>query len=351
MIHLGYEASALERRGIPTDRGDHNREVQKRNAERVIESAEKSQKYETEKIEQLEKELQKIPEIQKTTRYMEKLLETDKAPSYVSELEKQLKAEKAMQYIEKMQVQHDTAEKTAKRMNALKENYIVLEKEKIPLIEKHNKDKYELPPLEYRAEQMDEHAENIEALQNRLEQLQKNRRNLRLFDLKQKKDTDAQIAQATQSLERAQDFFKNHFHIDPTQAAEELKRLHEEIRAKKDELNTKQIIVQAIRKKQATIELTYHTQKLLNETRPNQQQITHLLEQMHQPPESTLDRLLQEQINRRLNIIPDEKFQKVIENLPPYQARILTTIREQAKERQRLIEAEKDRSRTFDRSR
>ncbi|MDR1992823.1 MAG: hypothetical protein LBQ98_04895 [Nitrososphaerota archaeon] len=172
------------------------------------ESTEKSQKHETEKIEQLEKELQKIRSFQKTEQYIEKPIETELEPPFISELEKQLKAEKAMQHIEKMQEQQNTAEQTAKRMNALKEKYLELEKEKIPLIERHNKDKYELPPLEYRAEQIDEHTKNLEALQGRFEQLQESRWNLRLFDLKQKKENDSQIAQATRELTRAQDFFK-----------------------------------------------------------------------------------------------------------------------------------------------
>ncbi|MDR0373266.1 MAG: hypothetical protein LBI79_06900 [Nitrososphaerota archaeon] len=61
--------------------------------------------------------------------------------------------------------------------------------------------------------------------------------------------------------------------------------------------------------------------------------------------------LLQEQIDRRLNIIPDESFRKVIDNLPPYQAHILSTIREQVKEHDRLIEVTKEHVQTIERSR
>jgi hypothetical protein len=345
MVHLGYEAAALERKGIRTDRGDHNREIQRRNLERAAiktehgkETAETAREpRKIEKSEQLEKELQKI---RATVQFTEKPIEPE--PPYVSTLEKQLKAEKAMQHVEKIQAQRNTAEKTAERMNTLKEKYLELEKEKIPLIEKHNKDKYELPPLEYRAEQMDEHAENIEALQGRVAQLRESRQTLRLFDLKQKKETDEKIAQASQNLEQAQDFFKNHFRIDPSQAREELNRLQDEIRTKKDELNTKQILVQAIKKKQAAIELEYHTQKLLNETRPDQEQITRLLEQMRQPPESLRDRLLYEQIERQLNAISDYHFEKAIEKLPQEQAHILTALREQAKEREELLKFERE---------
>jgi hypothetical protein len=92
-------------------------------------------------------------------------------------------------------------------------------------------------------------------------------------------------------------------------------------------------------------------QKLLNETRPDHEQITQLLAQMHKPPESVREKLLREQIDRRLNVITDYSFEKVINNLPPYQAHILTTIRKQVKERERTIEAAKEHDRTFERSR
>jgi hypothetical protein len=72
---------------------------------------------------------------------------------------------------------------------------------------------------------------------------------------------------------------------------------------------------------------------------------------MYNPPESVRDRLLYDQIDRWLNVIEDYGFQKVIEKLPPYQARILTNIREQAKEREHQIEQEKDHTYTIERSR
>jgi hypothetical protein len=350
MIHLGYEAAALEKKGIQTERGNHNREVQKRNAERMRESEEKPQKTrEAEKTGQIEKELQRIREAQKTMRHIEKPTDPDNESSFVSELEKQLKAEKAMQHIEKMQQLN--AKKIAEHMNALKENYFALEAEKILLMETHNAVKRELPSLEYHAEIMDEHVKNIETLQGRTAQLQEARRNLSLLDFKQKKDADEKILQAEQEITKSQDFFKNRFHINAAQAHAEIKRLQEEIRVKKDELATKQILVQAIRKKQEKLELEYHTQKLLNETHPDHQQITRLLEKMNSPPEAIRDKLLYDQINRRLNTLAEEHFQKVIANVSPYEAHILTTIRKQAKERERLIELAKERDRTIERSR
>jgi myosin heavy subunit len=375
-IHLGYEASALEKKGIHTQRGDHNREIKQRNLEHTskntaIEARNQKPKStqphatkeicttpkkapqlknetteqhteELQKIAKLKKELQKIRETQKTAQHIENPIKTKSKPSYVSTLETQLKAEKTLQHIEKMQTQQQDTAKTAKRMNTIKEKYIELEAEKNLLIDRHNSDKLEIPSLEYRAELIDEHTKNIDVLAGRVEQLREAQQNVRLLEFKKKKDIEEKIMLATQALGRAQDFFKNRFHIDPSQAAEELNRLQEKIRTKKDALNTKQVRVQIIREKQTALELDYHTQKLLNQTRPDQEQISQLLEQMHKPRPSVRERQIQERIERQLDVISDASFQKVIDNLPPYQAHILTNIREQAKERQQLLKFEKE---------
>ena len=361
MVHLWHKDAALERKGIKTERGNHNREVQQRNVER--EAQKETQPLKVEKTGQeaeelrqiakevkLEKELQKIREHQKSAQRMEKSIDPETESPFVSEFERQLKAEKAMQHLEKMQEQQNNAEQIAKRMNASKETFIAFEKEKTLLIERHNQIKLDLPPLEYRVELLEEHAQNIETLQNRAAQLPESRQNLRLFDVKQKKKTDAKIAQATQELARAQNFFKNRFNIDPTQTREELRRLQAEIRTKKDELNSTQVRVQIIQDNQASLELDYHTQKLLNEIHSDHEQITQLLEQTRKPPEPIRERQIRERAERLLNTITDNNFQKDTENLPPYQAHILTNIRKQAKEHKRQIELERERIREIERS-
>jgi hypothetical protein len=75
---------------------------------------------------------------------------------------------------------------------------------------------------------------------------------------------------------------------------------------------------------------------------------------MNKTPENVRDRLLQERVDRRLNIIPEQNFQKVIEKLPPEHAKILTDMRDQHKERERLKEmehAEREQNRVIERSR
>jgi len=221
MVHLGYEAAALEStRGIKTERGDHNREVQRRNEERAVikteaESAEEPHSQrKLEGLGQIEEELRKMREV---SWRMEKPLEDIMEPEtpFVSELEKQLKSEKAIQHIEKMQAQQHDAANIAKHMSDLRDLYVALEVEKISLIERHNAVKPEVSPLEYRAELMDEHIKNIDTLQGRAAQLQEVRLNLNLLEFKGKKEVDEKIRQSEQEIIKAQEFFGKRFHIDP----------------------------------------------------------------------------------------------------------------------------------------
>jgi len=72
---------------------------------------------------------------------------------------------------------------------------------------------------------------------------------------------------------------------------------------------------------------------------------------MNTPPQSVRDRILQERIDRRLNIIPDESFQKVLEKLPQEHAQILIEERKRTKAIKQEQEKTKERTRTIERSR
>ncbi|MDR2700733.1 MAG: hypothetical protein LBC12_08110 [Nitrososphaerota archaeon] len=71
---------------------------------------------------------------------------------------------------------------------------------------------------------------------------------------------------------------------------------------------------------------------------------------MRKPSESARERQLQEQIERRLNVLTDNNFQKVIDKLPSYEAHLLTNIREQVKEHERHVEHERELNRTIERN-
>jgi uncharacterized protein YoxC len=301
-IHLGYEVAALEKKGIRTERGDLNREISRRNAERAQKAERKQELTES---------------------------ATNENPA----------------------IEESPVEKTAQTLSKLREDYITLEKNLAELIAQRNEIREEIPRLNFRTENMDEHAQNIETLQGRIAELQENRQNLNFLQWTKKQETDQAIKQTEQEARRAEIFFKNRFNVDPAQAPDEIKRIHKIVREKETDLNTKNAAILDIMNTQDKILLEYHTQKLLAQTRPDSQQIDKLLEQMNTPPETIRDRLLHERIDRRLNIIPDENFKRVIEKLPATQAQTLIDERNRAQEKKLEKLREQTKTRDLSRSR
>jgi len=93
--------------------------------------------------------------------------------------------------------------------------------------------------LTFRAENIDEHAKNIDVLQSQIAQLQETRQNLNFLQWTKKQEADKAIKQAEREALRAQIFFKNHFGVYHTQAPEEIKQIQEKVRTKESNLMTK----------------------------------------------------------------------------------------------------------------
>ena len=308
-IHLGHEAAALERKGIKTEKGDYTREIKQRNLERAAERTASGVRNQKDKSAQLHA---------------------------ANEERKQESAQNK---------KPANLEKTAQTLNELRENYITLERDLSALIPKRNEIREELPRLTFRAENIDEHAKNIEVLQAKIAELQAERQNLNFLQRVKKQETDQAIKRAEQEFKRAEIFFVNRFGVNPDQSPDEIKRIGENVRAKQANLTAKNAAILDIMNKQDKILLEYHTQKLIAQTRRDGQQIEKLLEKLNKPPATTRDRLLQERIDRRLNIIPDQDFQHVIEKLPDHQAQTLIQQRKRAQEKE-LRELEKLREQT-----
>jgi len=111
-IHLGATATALERQGIRTQRGDINREIQRRNETR-------------EALNAAQRILAEQCKTAKTAQAMEKQEQTE-AMQNAKSLEEQHKAEKAEQIVEKMREQQkarDLAE-IEPRMDAIENEFL-----------------------------------------------------------------------------------------------------------------------------------------------------------------------------------------------------------------------------------
>ena len=331
-IHLGAHAAALEKKGIRTKRGDINREIERRNAERAAQkAAEKAENTKNETTATNEKPANDEHTIEKTAGQVGTELNipsrTPDATPTAGEL------------------------RLAEHLNKLKEYYTKLEKDLVALIPERNKIREELPRLNYRAESMDEHAQNIEVLQSKVAKLQENRQNMRFLQWKKKQEADTAIKHAEHELKRAEIFFKNRFYIDPPEVPEEIKRIQKTVREKEADLMTKNAAILEIMDTQDKVLLGYHTQKLLAEADHDKNQLSQLLEKLNKAPENIRDRQLQERIDRRLNIIPDESFRKVLEKLPPEHAQTLIEHRKRTQEIKQEQEKARERNRSIERSR
>jgi hypothetical protein len=107
--------------------------------------------------------------------------------------------------------------------------------------------------------------------------------------------------------------------------------------------------------RQDALRTEYHTLKLRRDAyrdreqdKVRAQELSDIIERQIQ---SARDRQIWEQIERQLNTISDENFQKAIANLSYEEAQTLTEMREIVRERERAIELERSRNQEIGRYR
>jgi hypothetical protein len=262
-------------------------------------------------------------------------------------------------------------------MNVLNDNYVELDKELSAILRGIEVSKQENWQLGFLADYIvDEHVKNLDVMRGTASKLQMERQKMSFWDGKRKKEIDIEIEKVLGNIRVAQHNFKKEYGFDLDQAPAEIKRIREKIRENKDALNKNTARILEIKERQAAIELEYRTRKLLNELRPDREQIEKSLEKMNnlnspaegvasgvrsqtfdsarphaaKSPESVRERLRQNEITRRLNTITKETFQKIIEKLPEPQAQTLIKLREE-KETELLKQATKDRAISIERDR
>jgi hypothetical protein len=282
-IHLGHEAWALEKKGIQTAKGDYNREIQRRNAER---------------------EAQKTAQIYDLNASKNNHGDTERkalmsAKRNLRELEEHLKAEKAEQTAEKMQQQRTARQETenfVKPMKKLQEEYVIFDRELRSFQEARDNANYHLPSITFRVENIDEQDKNIETLQNSRSTLQARRKKAHLWEIQLKRDLDKEIELVEYDLLVARAHFKANFGINPEQAKEEIESTQEKINIFMDKRNQAEQMIPEISKKLKDIEKEYHKRKLIAQTRPDSERIDRLLERWQNLPESVVERLHYERI-------------------------------------------------------
>jgi hypothetical protein len=305
-IHMGHEAWALEKKGIQTAKGDYNREIQRRNAEREAQKTAQEQEI-TAQTYDLNASKNNHGDTER------KALMS--AKRNMREIEEHLKAEKAEQTAEKMQQQRTVRQETenfAKPMKELQEEYIITDKQLRDFRDIIDDAKYNVPSLVFRAENLDEQTKNFERLQNNKLMWQECRKKALIWEIQKKRDIDDRLAGIECDIRSARIYFKTYFNIEPEQAPEENKRIEEKIKEYTYKQKHAEKMMPELYKKLATIENEYHERKLIAQTRPDSEDIEKLLERWQKPPESVRERQHYERIHRRLNVIAKESVEDIV---------------------------------------
>jgi len=372
-IHMGAEATALERRGIRTERGDINREIQRRNAERAVNlnlpaegvaSGVRNQNLEfahTRAALNAAKQ-RLLTEQRKTTKTAQgmKKQEQNESAQDAKNLEEQLKAEKAEQIVEKMREQQkarDLAE-IKPRMDKIEDDFYKSEKEARTLKDDCINIRRDIPPIEYRIENIDEHTQNIRIKQEKIKPIQQERQKAHWWEWEKKSILDGRIRIAEIDLENTRKHFTKKFNIEPEQAQAEIERLQKIIRKKELELAQKEARINKIYDRQDVLREEYQALKLRKELHVDRELVRAHAEywqkeiaRHNREAQAARDRQIWEEIEHRLNTISDKDFQKAIKRLPYEEAQTLAEMREMLREQERLNELERERTQSIGRSR
>ena len=234
MIHLGYKAWVLEKKGIQTEKGHYNREIMRRNIERTQKEAE------------LLKEIHEdIKELQQTVKAMQQQLATANAEPQPNEIITKLKTVNRMneaqeensntpnkpKYImsNKDYIENPSVIKRAKRDMKLREIHLTLDRKHRAAQSLYDEYSQELKRLDFRAEKADEDIQNIHTLTEQLAQMQSEHKSYRSFlDWKRKRELDKEIERAMGELRAALYYFENDYHIKPSEASAEIVRIQEQ---------------------------------------------------------------------------------------------------------------------------
>ena len=227
-----------------------------------------------------------------------------------SRMSEPFQAEKTPQNMEKMQTSPESyreAEKIARYLYDLKNSYAMLAQNRSLLQLQYDKDVENIPRLDARADIMEDRIEKIKAVQDDIAELKVQRENLPFWAYKRKKELDTKIERAESDVHVAEQRFNSKYHIPIDDAPFEIKRIRNEARLKKSELEPKTAKIAEIVKELEYIDAEYGAQWQLAEKHAYKGLIENLLTQMRAPQISVLGNLGQIQIERTLDTTKNKK--------------------------------------------
>jgi hypothetical protein len=282
-IHMGRAATALEKKGTKTEKGDYNRQIQQRNAERGT--------------------------------------NLERAAGGVTSGERNPKPEP-------VRPRADAADETRaalmdaqfrmRRQQQESKGYAGLELERNFLEVECDSYQREIAKSDFRMEDMDERVKNIITLQGRVTELQAERQNLHFWQIRRKREIDREIRRIEGKIRDAQQRFKEKYKIIFDEAPAEIERVKKEIRFKKSELEKKNVRIAEITKIFDDLEPTYHARRRRIACEIDEISVNKILAQMREPPKTQardISKLAQIARNLDVDAITEDEFQKIIEGL------------------------------------
>jgi hypothetical protein len=301
-IHMGHAATALERKGIETERGNYNREIQLRNDVKDLRAT----------LMRANETVRQYLESEKTAQNKEKT-DAQRRPEIITAgVENELS---------EAEILPDMA---ANEEQPKYESHIDLELERVSLRAECNGDEREILKLELHTEDADERVENAVALQVKGEELTTEHKKMRFWQIGRKRWINGEIRQIEREIRETQRYFEAKYKIAFDDAPAEIERVKKELGLKRSGLERKKARLEEIEQKldaldpnRALMRRVYIAPELIRET---------LTKMRQRPKKQAPDMSRITQLIRSLDAdaIPEDDFREIIAGLEKIQKLNLT---------------------------
>jgi hypothetical protein len=294
-IHLGHEAAALEKKGIKTARGDYNREIKRRNETRaalmeakysmwqeqqneILQGIKELQQQQHETIMQVVRELRQQPQAVKPLGHAETAEgnANTAAESVPNEVRTTLTTAKRISEPQGSYVPPDGNLFIPKENHAPKPNVIEMAKHSGKLRQKKNSTYLNLKTtqslrsaiesenfyMNLEIEEMEEQAQNVKTLLNRVPQLEAELQRQHFWNWRRKKMLGLEIERAEKDSKVALLLFEKTRHVAPDEISRPIAQAKKKIAANKLKITDIDDEIAKITKKLAAAQQEYNKYKL-----------------------------------------------------------------------------------------
>ena len=228
LIHMGHTATALERQGIRTEKGDYNREITRHN-ELLKEALNMEMQKLQDRLEKLERIVNSKANPETVPNQLVTKLKTAKRIHAAQEENPNTPNKPKYVIANQDLIENPTIIKRAKRDIKLREIHLTLDRKHQAAQSLYDEYSQEFKRLDFLAEKVDEDIQNIHTLTDQLSQIQVEHHNQRRFlDWKRKRELDKEIEHVEGELRAALYYFEHDYHIAPNEASAEIARIQEQ---------------------------------------------------------------------------------------------------------------------------